>query len=176
MFKVGDSVRILRKGESFGEITEVIDIRDGLLDLANNPPGFRADEVEKVFIVWSDLPNTNPSSKVRSLDDNPLLTILDETFDNARQLIIEKGGEYAADADVLANFRHEGEKLGLPMEVIWHVYIGKHLSAIDRYVRDIKDGKTDRPRMETLESRADDIITYMIHFKQMLKEREDVQT
>lgn len=102
---------------------------------------------------------------------NPLLEILDKTFASARQLIIEKGGEYAADTDVLANFRHEGEKLGLPMEVIWHVYIGKHLSAIDRYVRDIKDGKTDRPRMETLESRADDIITYMIHFKMMLKER-----
>ena len=107
---------------------------------------------------------------------NPLLGTLDETVKTIRQLIIEKGGEYAADTDVLANFRHEGEKLGLPMEVIWHVYIGKHLSAIDRYVRDIKDGKTDRPRMETLESRADDIITYMIHFKQMLKEREDVQT
>lgn len=99
--------------------------------------------------------------------------IVDSTIIEMRKLIEHKGSEYSGDVDRLANFRRNGERLALPMESIWAVYAGKHIDAVFQYVQDIQTGKT-RTRLEGIEGRVDDIIVYMLLFKAIIKERENV--
>ena len=96
--------------------------------------------------------------------------IVESTIENINMLGKLKGGEYAGDVDRLANFRRNGDNLGLPMEVIWAVYAAKHWDAVIQYINDLNSGKT-RERLEPLSSRLDDIIVYCILFKCMLAER-----
>lgn len=98
--------------------------------------------------------------------------LVDETVANIHTLSQLKGGEYAGDVDRLANFRRNGDNLGLPMEVIWAVYAAKHWDAVIQYISDLSAGKK-RDRLEPLSSRLDDIIVYCILFKAMLVEREE---
>lgn len=95
------------------------------------------------------------------------------TMDKVVELGVKKGGEYAGDVDRLANFRRNAEQWGLAnMEQCWGVYAGKHWDAVTQYIRDLSSGVT-RDRMESLEGRIDDIITYCLLFKAMLAERAD---
>jgi hypothetical protein len=98
--------------------------------------------------------------------------LVSQTIRQIEALSELKGGEYAGDKDRLANFRRNGERIGIPMEAIWHTYTAKHWDAIEQYIRDILTGK-DRKRAEPLSSRLDDIIVYCILFKAMLAERGD---
>ena len=98
--------------------------------------------------------------------------LVDETIDNIIKLGKLKGGEYAGDTDRLENFRRNGVQLGLPMEVIWAVYYNKHHDAIMTYIRDLSQNKT-RERLETIPSRIDDMIVYLLLFKAMYAEWED---
>lgn len=99
--------------------------------------------------------------------------MVEETFEKVRELAALKGAEYSGDEDRLDNFRRNAVKWGLAsMEQCWGVYVGKHIDAVEQYIRDLAVGK-DRKRLETLEGRVDDIITYMLLFKAMLRERED---
>jgi hypothetical protein len=99
--------------------------------------------------------------------------IVAETWETIVELSKKKGGEYSGDHDRLENFRRNGTRLSLPMEVIWSVYAAKHWDAITQYVADLNAGKT-RPRMESLKGRCDDLIVYLILFKAMLHEREQI--
>jgi hypothetical protein len=96
--------------------------------------------------------------------------ILDQTLHQIEKLGRLKGGEYAGDQDRLANFRRNGEALGLPMEAVWHTYAAKHWDAITQSIRDLLSNTT-RERLECLEGRCDDLIVYLILFKCMLIER-----
>lgn len=97
--------------------------------------------------------------------------LVNDTVDQIHKLSTLKGGEYAGDDDRLANFRRNAQRIGLNMESVWHTYCAKHWDAIEQYIKDL-NGATTRPRLETLASRADDIIVYMILFKAILRERE----
>ncbi len=95
------------------------------------------------------------------------------TWATTTELAKTKGGEYAAgNSDRLKNFRRNGERLNLPMEIVWAVYAGKHFDAITQYCADVHTG-TNRPRTESLAGRCDDLIVYLILFKAMLQEREE---
>ena len=96
--------------------------------------------------------------------------LLSATVEKIKSLALVKGGEYSGDDDRLANFRRNGVDVGLPMEVIWRVYAGKHWDSITQYVKDLTAGK-DRTRGEPLSGRADDLIVYLLLFKAMLEER-----
>lgn len=96
--------------------------------------------------------------------------LVSSTIDNIKELSVLKGGEYAGDVDRLANFRRNGNALGLPMEAVWAVYAGKHWDAIQQYCQDLINGKT-RARLESIAGRADDLIVYAILFKAMVMER-----
>lgn len=100
--------------------------------------------------------------------------LVEDTFAEIIKLGKLKGGEYAGDFDRLANFRRNGEKLGLPMEVVWAVYVNKHLDAIIQYVQDRLHNK-DRKRLESLAGRVDDAIVYLLLFKAMLDETNENQ-
>lgn len=104
------------------------------------------------------------------IDNNTYNKLLAETIETITELGAKKGGEYAGDKDRLANFRRNGERLNLPMETVWAVYAAKHWDAIMQYVADLNADRM-RPRMESLESRCDDLIVYLILFKAMLLER-----
>lgn len=101
--------------------------------------------------------------------------LLDSSIREIRSLAVLKGGEYAGDLDRLANFRRNAQALDLSMEQVWRVYAGKHWDAISQYIKDLSTGK-DRPRLESLTGRADDLIVYLILFKAMLAERESPET
>lgn len=96
--------------------------------------------------------------------------IVNETFAKVIELGIKKGGEYAGDVDRLANFRKGGEDLDLPMATIWQVYAKKHWDAITQWIKDDRKG-TARERMEPIEGRVDDMITYLLLFKAILADR-----
>jgi hypothetical protein len=96
--------------------------------------------------------------------------LIKDTFDRILHLHEVKAAEYSKDSDVLSNFRRNGADMGLPMEVIWRVYAGKHWDALSQYVRDIGNG-TRRVLSEPIESRIDDLIVYLCLFKAMLRER-----
>jgi len=96
--------------------------------------------------------------------------LVESTIENINRLSKLKGGEYAGDVDRLANFRRNGETLGLPMEVIWAVYYAKHHDAVIQYINDLVAGKK-RERLEPISGRLDDMIVYCILFKAMLIER-----
>jgi hypothetical protein len=96
--------------------------------------------------------------------------LLAQTVDSITKLGREKGGEYAGDHDRLANFRRNAAATGVSMELVWRIYAGKHYDAITQFIKDLQTGK-ERLRMETLASRADDLIVYLILFKAMLIER-----
>lgn len=96
--------------------------------------------------------------------------LIDSTVAELRKLSELKGGEYAGDSDRLANFRRNGANLGVPMELVWAVYAGKHWDAIQQYVQDLNTGK-QRERLEGIEGRVDDLIVYLMLFKAMTDER-----
>ncbi len=54
---------------------------------------------------------------------------------------------------------------------MWGVYAGKHIDAINTYIRDTASGRT-RPRSESIEGRAHDAALYMILFIALVRELE----
>lgn len=96
--------------------------------------------------------------------------LVDETITKIDELSRLKGGEYAGDQDRLANFRRNAAALSLPMESIWAVYAAKHWDAVMQYIADTNNG-FERPRLEPITGRIDDLIVYLILFKAIFDER-----
>lgn len=96
--------------------------------------------------------------------------LLARSIEQIQSLATVKGGEYAGDSDRLANFRRNGQALGLPMEVVWSIYYNKHHDAVMQYVKDLSSGTT-RKRAEPLSGRVDDMIVYLLLLKAILIER-----
>ena len=98
--------------------------------------------------------------------------LVEHTIENIKTLSALKGGEYAGDTDRLANFRRNGDNLGLCMEQVWAVYAAKHWDAIMQYVKDTAAGKA-RQRMEPIAGRLDDLIVYAVLMKAMIDDRDN---
>lgn len=99
---------------------------------------------------------------------NTMVTaMVDKLFDLANT----KGAEYAHGNDRLDNFRRNGEECGVPMEVCWRIYAGKHWDAITTYIRDIQTG-TQRVRSEPIEGRVLDLIVYLTLLLAIIDERQ----
>lgn len=107
------------------------------------------------------------------MDNSTISKIMKDTFTNCIQLRNLKGGEYSGDKDGLENFKRNATAIGLETETIWRVYAGKHWDAITQKCKDIQNGKHDRQVMEGIEGRIDDMITYLVLFKCLLRERND---
>ena len=98
--------------------------------------------------------------------------IVKDTITQLKALGELKGREYAGTGDRLGNFRRHANATGLPMETIWRIYAAKDWDALMQYEQDMRAGITGIKRLETLASRCDDIIVYLLLFKCMLEERE----
>jgi hypothetical protein len=109
------------------------------------------------------------------IDQTTYDKLVAETWETIVELGKKKGGEYSGDHDRLENFRRNGERLNLPMEMVWAIYAAKHWDAIMQYCADVSTGRFNRPRMESLSGRCDDLIVYLLLFKAMLIERGENQ-
>lgn len=99
--------------------------------------------------------------------------IVAETVQEINKLSTLKGGEYAGDLDRLANFRRNADQAETTMEFIWRIYASKHWDAIMQYELDLRKGK-ERVRAEPIDGRVDDLIVYLILFKCMIEERNQI--
>lgn len=91
--------------------------------------------------------------------------LLDEVHGQLRQLTATKGEEYkVGDDDQLANFNRLGAQLQLPREKILWVHLTKHMDAIQSYIR------TGATKSETIESRIQDAVLYLILLLAMVRE------
>lgn len=136
------------------------------------------EQVEDVVkeLLYEPIPQyaTDPNKAyvgvpLRSASHRRFDQIIDDTINTIRSLSELKGGEYAGDLDRLANFRRNGEVLGVPMETVWAIYANKHHDAVMQYIKDINAGTT-RTRSEPISGRVDDLIVYLLLFKLMLEE------
>lgn len=97
--------------------------------------------------------------------------LVERTFAEVKKLGELKGREYAHGDDRLDNFRRHAEAMNVPMELVWYIYANKHWDAVTQYVRDIVTGTIDVTRLENIESRLDDIITYCLLMRAIVEER-----
>lgn len=97
--------------------------------------------------------------------------LLEEVFIKMRHLAATKGDEYAHGSDRLDNFRRNGNDCGVPMEVCWRIYAGKHWDSITTYIKDIQTGKS-REYSEDITGRAIDLMVYLTLFIAMVEERK----
>lgn len=111
---------------------------------------------------------------MKSFSHDQYARLVERTIEQINSLSKLKGGEYAGDNDRLANFRRNGEVLGLPMETVWAVYYNKHHDAVMQFIQDLNTGKR-RDRMEPISGRVDDMIVYLILLKAMLEERDPAE-
>ena len=94
--------------------------------------------------------------------------LLRNQFEEISALTATKGNEYAQSDDQLANFRRQSADLGISPETVLMVFMNKHLDSIKGYIRG------DTTLSESIESRIDDSILYLILLKAMVTEGEEV--
>lgn len=107
------------------------------------------------------------------MDRTQLTQLVDATVLELRALLRNKGGEYASDQDVLANFKRGAALVGVNPLTCLFIYLSKHYDAIATYVRDKEEGK-DRVRTEPIAGRLDDLINYCLLAKAIIAEEEGV--
>lgn len=106
---------------------------------------------------------------MRKYSHEQYAALMQKLMGEMQKLAELKGGEYAGDSDRLANFRRNGEALGLPMETVWAVYAGKHWDAIQQWVKDQR-ADTQRERLEPIEGRIHDLMVYLTLLAAMIDE------
>ena len=106
---------------------------------------------------------------MRKYSHEQYAALLRKILGEMQKLAELKGGEYAGDSDRLANFRRNGEALGLSMETVWAVYAGKHWDAIQQWVKDQR-ADVQRERLEPIEGRIHDLMVYLTLLAAMIDE------
>jgi len=76
-------------------------------------------------------------------------------FDTIIAINDTKGHDYAGEDDALRNFKEQAAEYGLTPEQVWGVFFGKHLKAIQTFVR---EGDV---ASEPIEGRIHDAILYL---------------
>lgn len=101
---------------------------------------------------------------------NPQLEQIERTITAVRHLFDAKNAEYAgSSSDILGNFRRQAGNMGVPMSTVWMILAGKHIDAIQEYVKDCR-GDVLRPRTQSVGERVDDLIVYALLLKVILAE------
>lgn len=84
-----------------------------------------------------------------------------KTLEDLENLQQTKGGEYSNKEDRLSNFKEEAAKLGISPMVVWAIYVNKHLTLIQKYVKACQDGTVGELKLsEPIEGRFKDVIIY----------------
>jgi hypothetical protein len=99
--------------------------------------------------------------------------LVSATVKSTADLLVVKGGEYADDADRLANFKRGAALTGAtPLQVAF-IYASKHYDGIASFVKTSAAG-TPRPSSEPIEGRFDDLINYCILMKALVVENQEI--
>lgn len=93
-------------------------------------------------------------------------TLIEIIWESIKELNKTKGGDYAGDGDVFANFKRHAHNLDLTKEQVLAVYMNKHLDAINTYC------KTGAVQSEPIEGRINDAILYLLLLRGMVAERD----
>lgn len=97
--------------------------------------------------------------------------LVDGMLEQARGLLVVKGGEYTQTEDRLDNFKRGADLTGShPLQVAL-IYMSKHYDGIATYVRDQANG-TERPRSESIKGRLLDLINYGLLMAALVDEYE----
>ena len=99
--------------------------------------------------------------------------LMDKTFATIKHLSDNKGHEYSGDKDALSNFKRNGQMLGLDPLQIWAVYFSKHHDSLMTYIKEIPD-EIHRVLTEPIEGRIDDMITYLILAKALIRDKDPI--
>lgn len=88
-------------------------------------------------------------------------------FTNYRQMVADnKAQSYANDSDRLINFKRQAARWGVEPLVVLGVYLGKHLDAVEAYIRD------DIESAEGVRSNIGDAMNYLDLLLAMVEEIE----
>lgn len=97
--------------------------------------------------------------------------LVEQTFEDCRDLLVGKGGEYAGSEDRLSNFKRGAALTGsTPLQVAM-IYLSKHYDSLSTFVRKDAAGQAQR-LTEPIEGRLDDIINYCVLIKGLVRERK----
>ena len=96
-------------------------------------------------------------------------SLLNETFESIFKLTNTKGEEYSRSDDQLGNFRRSAAEARLTMEQVWLVFFNKHIDSIKSYI--VNGGQVKST--ESIESRIDDAILYLILLKAIAEDKSD---
>lgn len=91
----------------------------------------------------------------------------DKLVEAQRDLLINKGREYAGDTDALGNFK-TGLDIGVSSEQKLWIFLDKHLSSIKSYIKN--NGKIYST--ETIESRIADAMNYLFLLSCLIEEKK----
>lgn len=107
------------------------------------------------------------------MNPKEFLDLTDDTFARMKSLTATKGVEYKGGAtdDQFANFKRYAQRARVTVGQAWSVLFGKHLDAIDTFIRDDAMG-IGRKRSEPIEGRIDDAILYLLLLKGMVRAQD----
>lgn len=89
-------------------------------------------------------------------------------FKECLEMAIKKGADYSGKEDALANFKRNGERLGMTKYQIWSVYFAKHIDSIMNSIK--ANAEVPQVESEPLRGRVVDAIVYLTIFEAMLIE------
>lgn len=90
----------------------------------------------------------------------------DDIIGEMRDLLVNKGREYASDADSLANFK-SGDDIGVdPLQLAW-IFANKHVSSVKSYIKHGKEFSS-----EPIEGRIQDAMNYLFLIYCLVKEKK----
>jgi len=92
---------------------------------------------------------------------NPQHAIIANAIERVQTLFAAKNAEYAGWSDILGNFRRQASQQGVPMSTAWMFLAGKHIDAIQEYVKDERTNAY-RARTQPIAERIDDLIVYAL--------------
>ncbi len=97
--------------------------------------------------------------------------LFDKVTSEMKDLLVNKGREYASDKDSLANFKAGAEDIGIsPLQIAW-IFYQKHASAVKSYIRTGKEFSS-----ESIEGRLLDMINYSFLIMCLIKEQKEATT
>ena len=103
------------------------------------------------------------------MTENRFEQIVDETLNQIKSTLIEKGREYRRNSDPFHNFNQGARITGLIREKVLDGMLLKHEVSIADITNDLVDGKL--PKIETVEEKFGDNLIYLILKKASIIDR-----